>query len=99
MIVKAFFSHVIFSLWSRSAPTGAGLRCMGETRPSRALFPGFPEAVLSHGVRRFGPALPKANFGVFLARLTSIRGQFPYPKREWGERINRSPHFFSRLGS
>jgi hypothetical protein len=40
MIVKAFFSHVIFSLWSQTAPAGAQLRCIGETRLLRALFPG-----------------------------------------------------------
>src|SRR5271169_5251546 len=39
MIVRAFFSHVIFSLRSRTAPNGAGLRRTGETRGFQALFP------------------------------------------------------------
>src|SRR5271169_5659926 len=52
MIVRAFFSHVIFSLRSRTAPAGAGLRRTEETRGFQALFPkkynflgrGFPRS-------------------------------------------------------
>src|SRR5882724_1693630 len=100
MIVKAFFSHVIFSLWSQTAPAGAQLRCMGETRLLRALFPGPTDwGAAPDGLRvgRVWTSQAPAGTGRDCSRglyleVPALRPASASLNVRGGSGINRSPH-------